>query len=644
MGSAPPIHPSNRALADFGLGKLQTQDGDIVRRHMVCCARCRDIVVRTPPDQFLENVRAGYAGDMESGPAPRIEPSVPARGAEKSSALRGSSTTHSVAAVSSFSVAASRKDDDAVDVDSAAEFPPELLNHPNYRLIRYLGRGGMGRVYLATNLLLNRKEALKVIAKAKADRPAARQRFQQEIRAAAGLQHPNIVAVFNAFEAGTTLVFAMEYVEGKDLSVVVEELGPLSITKAAYYAYQAALGLQAAHESKMVHRDIKPENLMLSQVANRHSIKILDFGLAKAASEEEPVEARSRGLTVSGEMLGTPDFVAPEQTYDASSADIRADIYSLGCTLYYLLTGRRPFRRSNFIDTIQAQRTAEAEPIAQFRSDIPPGLANVVARMMQKQPENRFGQPSEVASALKPFFGASPSLSRAGVATSSIPQFASRNSSSSPGAPSPAPELSASAAGPASAAHSPSRLFRTAFFLVPFAICCFAAVLIAGRGRQTPVEPAAIRPAVGQRPFVAGSMSVVRSDDNSPVMALRKPPGQLMAGYLSRFKTTLTDMTKAMATGKAGKFDPVKEYNDQAKDQIWLESGTAVEVLEPPGAAQTGDAPPLGIKGDNPMDQLSNLAEEVNVKIRPLNGTYKDVELWVARERIRREYVGAATQ
>ncbi|HEX3999703.1 MAG TPA: hypothetical protein VHX65_14215 [Pirellulales bacterium] len=127
-------------------------------------------------------------------------------------------------------------------------------------------------------------------------------------------------------------------------------------------------------------------------------------------------------------------------------------------------------------------------------------------------------------------------------------------------------------------------------------------------------------------------------------MALRKPPGQLMAGYLSRFKTTLTDMTKAMATGKAGKFDPVKEYNDQAKDQIWLESGTAVEVLEPPGAAQTGDAPPLGIKGDNPMDQLSNLAEEVNVKIRPLNGTYKDVELWVARERIRREYVGAATQ
>src|SRR5262249_27328753 len=154
----------------------------------------------------------------------------------------------------------------------------------------------------------------------------------------AKLRHPNIVTAYSAVRMGDSIVFAMEYVEGLDLSKMVKAKGPLPIGHACHFVYQAALGLQHAHEEGLVHRDIKPGNLMLSRNRDKAVVKVLDFGLAKATRTEAP----DAGLTSEGQALGTPDFIAPEQILDAQSADIRADIYSLGGTLYYLLTGRPP--------------------------------------------------------------------------------------------------------------------------------------------------------------------------------------------------------------------------------------------------------------------------------------------------------------
>ncbi len=198
----------------------------------------------------------------------------------------------------------------------------------------------MGVVYLAHNRLMGRDEVLKVVSKHLIERKGVLERFSREIRSAARLMHPNIVHAYSAFRCGESVVFAMEYVEGLDLAKLVKAKGPMSVAHASYFVHQAALGLQHAHEQGMVHRDIKPGNLMLTRKGDKSVVKVLDFGLAKA-TRESPLEG---GLTQEGQMLGTPDFIAPEQIRDAQSAGIQADIYSLGCTLYYLLTGGPPFR------------------------------------------------------------------------------------------------------------------------------------------------------------------------------------------------------------------------------------------------------------------------------------------------------------
>ena len=181
----------------------------------------------------------------------------------------------------------------------------------------------------------------------------------------------------------------MEYVEGLDLAKLVNTRGPLPIAHACNFIYQAALGIQHAHEQGMVHRDIKPGNLMLARAGKKAIVKVLDFGLAKVTSEGQA----DSGVTREGQMLGTPDFIAPEQIRDAQSADIRADIYSLGCTFYYLLTGRPPFGGDNLWDLYQAHFSMDATPLNLARPEIPVELAALVAKMMAKNPAKRFQTP-----------------------------------------------------------------------------------------------------------------------------------------------------------------------------------------------------------------------------------------------------------
>jgi serine/threonine protein kinase len=191
----------------------------------------------------------------------------------------------------------------------------------------------------------------------------------------------------------------MKYVEGEDLARFVKTQGPLPVDHACYFISQAALGLQHAHEKGLVHRDIKPSNLILAREGQRAVVRVLGFDLAKAAREGRV----DKGATHEGQMLGTPDYIAPEQSLDASKADIRADIYSLGCTLYYLLTGAAPFQGASLYEVLRAHHSIDAKPLNLVRPEVPWELAAVVARMMAKEPGRRYQNPGEVATALKPF-------------------------------------------------------------------------------------------------------------------------------------------------------------------------------------------------------------------------------------------------
>jgi serine/threonine protein kinase len=275
--------------------------------------------------------------------------------------------------------------------------PPELAALAKYRFIRELGRGGMGVVYQAEQTLMGRAVAVKVINPSVLAHPDALPRFHAEVKAAARLDHANIVRAHDAQQVGSLHLLVMEYVEGVSLAELVAQKGPRPVAHACHYIRQAALGLQHAFEQGMTHRDVKPQNLMVTQ---RGVVKVLDFGLARLRSEGG---GGSRGLTEIGAFMGTPEYVSPEQATDAHTADTRADIYSLGCTLYFLLTGRPPFQEDTVVKLVLAQIEKEPQPVHELRAGVPPELSEVLRRMLAKDPAQRFQQPVEVAQALVPF-------------------------------------------------------------------------------------------------------------------------------------------------------------------------------------------------------------------------------------------------
>ncbi len=272
---------------------------------------------------------------------------------------------------------------------------------PDYDFDRELGRGGMGTVYLYKHVITQRPEVVKLLSPGVLARPGNRGRFEREIRAAFRLNHPNIVAAYSTHRVGDALAFCMEYVEGDDLMRVVQRDGPLAPGEAVAYVLQACHGLQHAFERGMVHRDIKPGNLMRTMVGGRTVVKVVDFGLAKMGGDEG--DTSDTGLTQYGQVLGTPDFIAPEQIRNTSAADIRADLYSLGCTLYFLLAGRPPFRGESLFDLFEMHINAAAPNLDRVREGLPAGLAEVVARMMAKDPADRPQTPADAAELLVPF-------------------------------------------------------------------------------------------------------------------------------------------------------------------------------------------------------------------------------------------------
>jgi formylglycine-generating enzyme required for sulfatase activity/tRNA A-37 threonylcarbamoyl transferase component Bud32 len=293
-----------------------------------------------------------------------------------------------------------------------------------YLLLQRLGNGGMGEVFKARHQLLNRIVALKITRKELLTDPTNERRFLREIQATAKLDHPNIVAVHDASRIGETHFFAMEYIDGADLAQLVKKQGPLPVAKACEYIRQAALGLQHAFEQGLVHRDIKPSNLLVT--ADGSQVKILDLGVARFH------DAEGSDLTATGSVVGTPDYLAPEQATNSRSADIRADIYSLGCTLYHLLTGHPPFADGSGLEKVLKHLHDSPPPIRNARGDIPPELAIVIDKMLEKKPADRFQQPSEAAAALAPFCRTEPI---APVAPAPAPAPAKASSPEAPRAP-----------------------------------------------------------------------------------------------------------------------------------------------------------------------------------------------------------------
>jgi serine/threonine-protein kinase len=256
----------------------------------------------------------------------------------------------------------------------------------------------MGQVFKAYHVSMDRVVALKIIPRGRVSDPVAVARFYREVRAVAQLSHSNIVTAFEVNQVGETHFLAMEYVDGIDLARLVQQSGPLPVPNACEYIRQAAVGLQHAHERGLVHRDVKPGNLMVARPSPDEPpvVKILDFGLARFESES----TQAGRLTQFGKIVGTADYIAPEQAANARTADIRADIYSLGCSLYYLLTAQPPFPGDEAVEKVRARMTGDAPSVRKVRPEVSPALEQILAQMMARNPADRFQTPGEVAKAL----------------------------------------------------------------------------------------------------------------------------------------------------------------------------------------------------------------------------------------------------
>ena len=346
-------HPEAACLSDFASGLLDEASAHDIERHLAECPAC------------CERAAAGKDGSV-----------VCLRSAAKDTCSTYAQAT---------------QDEDL------GSMPPALRDHPRYRVLRLLGRGGMGEVWLAEHRVMQRMVALKVIRRDLLDSPSLAERFKREVLATAKLSHAHIVAALDAEQAGDIHFLVMEFVDGSSVAAHLHAHGMLPVAEACGIARQAALALQHAHEQGLVHRDIKPENLLRS---GDGTVKVADFGLARLLRGPE---AASSAATSAGLLLGTVDYIAPEQANDPTRAGIRADIYSLGCTLYQLLTGQVPYPGGGVLDKLAGHMGGRPMRLGQLRPDVPLVLCRVVERMMAADPEKRFAAPGEAAAALEPF-------------------------------------------------------------------------------------------------------------------------------------------------------------------------------------------------------------------------------------------------
>jgi serine/threonine protein kinase len=281
----------------------------------------------------------------------------------------------------------------------------------NYEVLDLLGAGGMGTVFKARHRRMKRVVALKVLSRKVAEGETFVQRFQREVETIAQMHHPNIVMAYDADEAEIGHFLVMEFVNGQDLSTEVQRNGPLSFAEAVNVILQAARGLEYAHGRGIVHRDIKPANLLRDTSGQ---IKVADLGLARLSSTAAEA-ADQVSLTQAGGIVGTPDYMPPEQALDATTTDLRADVYSLGCTFFFLLTGQAPYKGGSVMGLLLKHRDALIPELFVVRPGTPFELDTIFRRMVAKRPEDRYKTMSELIAALEAVKG------KLGTATTAAP-------------------------------------------------------------------------------------------------------------------------------------------------------------------------------------------------------------------------------
>lgn len=271
-----------------------------------------------------------------------------------------------------------------------------------YVLLEQIGAGGMGQVFKARHRRMDRVVALKLLPAATASTSVELvKRFQREIRAAARLDHPNIVTVHDAGESNGVMYLVMQYIEGRDFRMLVKEKKRLPVLQAAVYLLQVARGLEYMHSEGVIHRDVKPSNLLIDK---RGMVKILDMGIARVEDSDDQADGHDAGrLTLPGEVIGSAEFMSPEQTLDSRHADVRSDIYSLGCTFYYLLMGGPPYPAETAAQKMIAHQEQPIPSLRTRRGDIPENLDQLFQKMLAKRPEGRQQSMSEVIAELEAF-------------------------------------------------------------------------------------------------------------------------------------------------------------------------------------------------------------------------------------------------
>ena len=369
--------PTRDQLRDYAVGKLDDITFAFVDDHIGTCEPCLQILTRVDDaqDTVLSRLRhSPRPTPTNTNPNARPASSPPTPSSALGAGLLTPTPDRQVS-------------------------PDDLPQFPEYEILAKLGEGGMGTVYKARHKRLKRIVAIKLLPKERLADARAVARFEREMEAVGAVDHPHVVRAMHAGEDAGRPYLVVEYVDGLDLTDILAQRGSLPIADACELIRQAAVGLQHAHTSGLVHRDIKPSNLMLTRDG---TVKILDLGLALLQSPA----AGSSEMTAAGAAMGTADYIAPEQVTDSHNVDIRADIYSLGCTLYKLLAGRAPFVGPEYKNEIgkmlaHVQKTPPAAHA--LRTDVPAELAAVVERMMAKDPAQRYATPAEVAAALAPF-------------------------------------------------------------------------------------------------------------------------------------------------------------------------------------------------------------------------------------------------
>jgi serine/threonine protein kinase len=476
--------PARGEIADFNRGKLPVDDLVRIATHIGRCPRCEAMLreLSDESDPLIICLRSSRT-DVQFFAEPAC-----ARLEARARALAGSS-------------------------DPSAAGPPERLGP--YQLLRRIKGGGMGEVYEAVHTRLGRRVALKTLRADRMQNPHFIARFNREMTAVGKLQHPNIVRASDAGEVDGWHFLVMDFIDGADLATLARRAGPLRIADAAELARQAALGLQCVHEHGLVHRDVKPSNLML---ADDGAVKVLDLGLALL--HENPTAGDE--LTETGLGMGTADYMSPEQAQDAHHVTIQSDLYSLGCTLYKLLTGRAPFDMPPYqsaLKKMHAHLHEPVPPVQALRPDTRAELAAVVHRLLEKAPERRFATPQEAAWALEPF-----------AVGSNLPALLQRAHAQG-ASPGEAPVTSSLPPIARSAATSMRKRWATGAVVALVACALVVAIVFRPRDAAPVPDPAKDKPANDKPdgPAVVAKEAPIQWPEDFPITLRDRPLGKRIA-------------------------------------------------------------------------------------------------------------------